>query len=150
MSHETAGRPILLVEDDENDILFFQLAMQRADLNCPLQIANDGREAVAYLAGEGVFADRIQRPLPRLVVLDLNLPFKSGLEVLKWIRQQQSLNNIPVIILTSSTAKSDQSPATILGANAYCVKPGDPLQLSEFVANLKSEWLGQDEDTSGL
>src|SRR5437867_1352895 len=115
MTEGATARPILLVEDDENDIFFFRLAIQRRALNCPLQVTRDGKEAMAYLAGEGIFADRIQFPLPRLVVLDLNLPHTPGLEVLEWIRQQQALNDVPVIVLTSSAAEPDLSAAAALG-----------------------------------
>ncbi len=144
MNEEAAARPVLLVEDDENDIFFFQLALDSAELKCALQIVRDGREAMAYLAGEGVFADRVQFPLPRLVVLDLNLPRRPGLEVLKWIRQQPTIQDLPVIVLTSSAAESDRSTAAAFGAKEYWVKPGDPLQLSDFAERLKAGWLNDD------
>src|SRR5689334_7946326 len=132
MNEKMTGAPVLLVEDDENDIFFFQLALETAALHRPLQVATDGDQALAYLAGDGTFAQRDEYPLPFVVVLDLNLPRKTGLEVLKWIRGNAALNHIPVVVLTSSTAESDRTTALELGADQYWMKPGDPLQLTDY------------------
>ena len=76
--------------------------MTRAGLTNPVHVAVDGAQAIAYLAGNGPFADRNQHPLPALVLLDLNLPKKSGFDVLSWIRQQPQFSSLPVVIYTSS------------------------------------------------
>jgi len=99
--------PILLVEDDENDAFFFMRAARKAELSNPVHLVSDGREALAYIAGDGKFSDRASYPLPGLIVLDLNLPKKNGLEVLRWIRQHSSMPAMPVILLTSSTSELD-------------------------------------------
>ena len=114
---------MLLVEDDPNDILLIQRAFAKACLVNPLKVVRDGEEALNYLAGSGEFSDRGRFPLPSLILLDLKLPRKSGLEILQWLRQQPSLKHIPVIVLTSSKESSDVSRAYDLGANSFIAKP---------------------------
>src|SRR5205809_7595133 len=98
----TGIRPILHVEDSEEDVFLLRYAFQRADIKTPVQVVEDGQEAIDYLAGIGKFADRNEFPLRCLVLLDLKLPHKIGLEVLEWIRQQPELKSLVVIILSSS------------------------------------------------
>ena len=140
-------QPILLVEDDDNDVFFFKRAMADAGLTHPLQVARDGREAINYLQGEGRFADRAEFPLPCLVLLDLKLPFVMGLDVLKWIRQQSRSAPI-VIILSSSNEDSDVAAAYSLGANAYLVKPAQTRELGAMVRALSDFWLKQNTPPS--
>src|SRR4051794_3552850 len=96
--------PILQVEDDENDVMFLELAMETAGWKIPIQAATDGRQALDYLSGSGDFADPKPHPEPSLVLLDLRLPKVPGLDVLKWIRTQPKFKTVPVIVLTSSEA----------------------------------------------
>jgi CheY-like chemotaxis protein len=124
---------ILLVEDDVNDVFFFGRALKKAGVTIPLQVARDGREAMAYLSGTGEFADREKYPLPCLIVLDLNMPGKNGFEVLGCLRQTPSLNTLPVVILTSSQAEKDIERARELGARDYYVKPNEPGRLFDLV-----------------
>src|SRR5512140_2527616 len=100
------SKPILLVEDEPNDVFFFQRAMNKAGILNPMQVANDGQAAIDYLQGVGKFARRAEFPLPALILLDLKLPFVLGLDVLKWIRQQPEWNPI-VVILRSSSEEAD-------------------------------------------
>jgi CheY-like chemotaxis protein len=116
-------RIILLVEDDEDDAFFMRRALTKAQINLPLHIAVNGQEALDYLGGVGKFGDRSEYPLPAIVFLDLKLPYVHGFEVLKWIRSQPPLNDVPVIILTSSPEPRDREKALQLGAKAYLVKP---------------------------
>jgi two-component system response regulator len=134
--------PILLVEDEPNDVFFFQRAMKRVGLMNPLQVANDGREAIDYCEGAGRFAKREEFPLPCLVLLDLKLPYVMGLDVLKWIRQQPEWAPI-VLILSSSSAETDIAAAYRLGANAYLVKPAEVGKLEDMVKAIKDFWLMQ-------
>ena len=131
---------ILLVEDEENDALFMQWAVTSAGVGNPLQVANDGREAIDYLQGTGRFADRKEFPLPCLVLLDLKLPYVMGLDVLEWIRQQPELAPI-VIIFSSSAAEADITAAYRLGANAYLVKPSEARKLVDMAKGIKDLWL---------
>ena len=132
---------MLLVEDDPNDILLIQRAFAKACLVNPLKVVRDGEEALNYLAGSGDFSDRGRFPLPSLILLDLKLPRKSGLEILQWLRQQPALKHIPVIVLTSSKESSDVSRAYDLGANSYLVKPVGFEGLLELVKSIGMYWL---------
>jgi CheY-like chemotaxis protein len=119
----TSSTIILLAEDDDNDVFFMQRALKKAEVNFPLQVVTNGQEAVDYLGGIGKFADRIQYPLPSIMLLDLKMPFLDGFEVLSWISSQPSLKDIPVLVLTSSAEERDRQRANELGAKGYFVKP---------------------------
>jgi CheY-like chemotaxis protein len=127
---------ILLVEDDENDVFLMQRAMSKANLASPIYVAVNGQEAVDYLSGEGKFSDRTAYPLPHCIFLDLKLPFMHGFEVLEWIRSQPSLQEINVLLLTSSAEDRDREKATQLGAKAYLVKPPTAQVLLEVIRYL--------------
>jgi CheY-like chemotaxis protein len=132
---------ILLVEDEENDVFFLKHAFEEVGIPNPLQVAEDGQEALDYLSGHGEYADRERFPLPCLILLDLKLPRVMGFEVLKWIREQPALKALVVIILTSSCLQPDIEKAYELGANAYLVKPSSPPELRELAAGIKQFWL---------
>lgn len=121
---DATGLPvILLVEDNPDDVLLVRRAVKKAALPVSLQVVEDGDEAVAYLDGSAHFADRERHPLPDLVLLDLKLPKRSGLEVLRWVRSQSVLDATPVVVLTSSGEDEDIQKAYALGANSYLQKP---------------------------
>ncbi|MGB6298133.1 MAG: response regulator [Rivularia sp. (in: cyanobacteria)] len=132
---------ILLVEDDSNDILFIQRAFRRSKLEKPMQIVRDGDEAVAYLSGKGDYADRNLYPLPSMILLDLKLPRRSGLEVLEWLRQQPVIKRIPVVILTSSKENIDVDRAYDIGVNSYLLKPVNYNALNDMIETLNAFWL---------
>ena len=131
---------ILWVEDDPDDVLLIGRAIRKAGLEQPA-LARDGREAVAYLSGEGLYADRNLRPFPSLVLLDLKLPKMSGFEVLQWIREHEETSRIPVVMFTSSQERSDIDRAYDLGANAYLLKSVDHDHLVESLQRLRAFWL---------
>ena len=129
---------ILLVEDDSNDSLLLQRAFRRANLPHLLRVVADGEQAMAYLTGQDPYTDRDENPFPVLVLLDLKLPRKSGLEVLAWLRQQSELKDLPVVVLTSSRQTSDIDAAYALGANSYMAKPeGNFDDLAQMVKTLE-------------
>ncbi len=132
---------LLLVEDDANDVMLFRRAKDKSNLANPLQVVEDGEAAVAYLSGQGQYADRNRYPLPALMLLDLKLPRKSGLEVLAWLREQPGLLRLPVVVLTSSKESVDVGQAYDLGANSYLVKPVAFDKLLEMVKALGLYWL---------
>lgn len=132
---------ILLVEDDSNDVLFIQRAFRRSKLESSMQVVRDGDEAVAYLSGEGKYADRNLYPLPGMILLDLKLPRRSGLEVLEWLRNQPVLKRIPVVILTSSKEHNDVNKAYDMGVNSYLLKPVNYNALNEMIDTLNAFWL---------
>ncbi|MBI2949500.1 MAG: response regulator, partial [Verrucomicrobia bacterium] len=119
----TTKRALLLVEDSEDDVFLMRRALKEADVINPLLVVEDGQEALDYLGGTGKYRDRTEYPLPAVVFLDLKLPYKSGHEVLKWIRQQKEFEALVVIVLTSSNEPYDLSKSYALGANSYLVKP---------------------------
>jgi len=132
---------ILLAEDDPNDVLSVQRAFQRNYVANPVQVVRDGEEALAYLSGQAPFADRERHPLPVLMLMDLKMPRKSGLEVLEWVRRQPGLKRLPIIVLTSSNQSPDINRAYELGANSYLVKPAGFDSLLDLVKNLDMYWL---------
>jgi CheY-like chemotaxis protein len=117
---------VLLVEDDLNDIFIVKRAFRSARIPNPLQVVTDGEEAIAYLRGDGKYADRNAHPLPSLMVMDINMPRRSGFEVLEWVKgKPRPLRRIPIIIVSSSDLPADINRAYELGANAYMIKPMD-------------------------
>lgn len=132
---------ILYAEDEKNDVYFLERALKLAGSPWVLHAVADGAQAIDYLAGEGPFADRTLHPLPDLVLLDINMPKKSGLEVLEWIRQQPAFKSLPVLTLTSSSRPEDQEQARLLGANDYLLKPSDPRTLIDVVKSIHDRWL---------
>jgi CheY-like chemotaxis protein len=139
--NENCG-PILLVEDNENDVYFMQRAAKSAGIANQLQVVKDGQGAIDYLAGTGPFQNREHFPFPCMVLLDLKLPVKDGLEVLSWIRQQPKFRRLVVIILTTSRELTDIAAAYDIGVNSYLVKPSDVSVLVEMIAALKQFWIG--------
>lgn len=134
-------RCILMAEDDENDVVFIQRAFKQAEIHNPLQIVQDGQAAIDYLSGSGSFSDRGQYPLPGLLLLDLKMPHKTGLEVLKWVRTQPALQAIPIIVLSSSVHASDIEAAYQNGANAFVTKPSGAPERTELARMIKGFWL---------
>ena len=132
---------ILLVEDDMDDALLLRRAFAKAGILNTIAHIEDGDTAVAYLDGAGKYADRDRHPLPCLILLDLKLPRRAGLEVLAWMRAQPGLKRIPVVVLTSSQQSSDINRAYDLGANSYLVKPVGFDTLLEMARALSLYWL---------
>ena len=135
------GKVILHIEDDANDVLLIARAFRKAEVPAQIQVVNDGEQAVHYMAGSDAFAQRDAYPLPALVLLDLKLPRKSGIEVLEWIRAQPGLKRIPVVMLTSSRQPVDINRAYDLGVNAYLVKPVNFDGLVDMLKSLDAFWL---------
>lgn len=137
------ARLILCAEDDANDAFLLQRAFEKVGMEWPLLMVNDGMEAISYLAGQPPFDDRTQHPLPALLLLDLKMPRKNGLEVLTWVRSTPELQTLPVLMLTSSNQETDVHRAYALGANGYLVKPNDPRELLSMVEAIRAFWVHQ-------
>ncbi len=135
------GSTILLVEDNPDDVLLIRRAFQKAGIGNPVVAVEHGDEAVAYLDGTGAYADRQRYPIPALVLLDLKLPRRSGLEVLAWVRQHEGLKRLPIVVLTSSRDEGDINKAYDLGANSYLVKPVAFDELLRLVCSVEGYWL---------
>jgi two-component system response regulator len=122
---------ILLVEDNSSDEKLTVLALRKCEVPNEVVVVRDGAEALDYLFGTGAHVGRDTSALPALVLLDLNLPKISGLEVLRRIRANETTAALPVVILTSSKQDEDITQGYASGANAYVRKPVD---YAEFVA----------------
>lgn len=133
-----AKREVLIAEDNPADVYLLQFALKEANADCDITVAHDGEEAMRLLA----HAD----PLPDLVVLDLNLPRKDGLEVLTEMRRNIRLLSIPVVVLTSSEHPRDAQHVNELQASAFLIKPNnldDYLKLGDVITSL---WRKCDEE----
>lgn len=133
-------RCILYVEDDQDSVFFLKLAFKKAAIALPLVILEDGDNAIKYVLGSGAFGNRVQHPLPAIVLLDINLPKKSGFEVLELIRKTPSTKTLPVIILTSSPHPADIVTSRELGADHYLVKPSDITKLAQMMRMVVERW----------
>lgn len=138
-----SGNPanILLVEDDDNDVFLIQRAFGRLNLPHSLHIVTNGEEAINYLDNKTQYKKQIDSSFPSLILLDLKLPRKSGLEVLAWIRQQPQLRRLLVVVLTASKETPDINRAYDIGANSYLVKPVNFHDFLEMIRTLDLYWL---------
>lgn len=129
---------ILLVEDSPSDVMITQEALREARLLNEITVVEDGVQAMAFLRREGHYASARQ---PDLILLDLNLPRKSGREVLAEIKSDPALKIIPVIVLTTSSAEQDVLQAYELHANCYIVKPVEFANFVVAVQSIRQFWL---------
>jgi CheY-like chemotaxis protein len=129
---------ILLVEDSAGDVRLTKEALRDAKVQNNLHVASDGMEATAFLLRQGKHANA---PRPDLILLDLNLPKKSGRDVLEEIKLDSNLRSIPVVILTTSAAEEDIMRSYQLHANCYITKPVDLDQFVKVVRNIDNFWL---------
>lgn len=138
-------KTILLAEDNPDDVWIMQRALKAAGLPHSIHFVRDGREAVDYLYGSGKYADRSTHPLPSLILLDLKMPYMSGLEVLHWIRRESSNRTLIAVFLTSSNDLRDVDEAYRQGANAYLVKPSELATLIEMLKSMDRFILGYNQ-----
>jgi chemotaxis family two-component system response regulator Rcp1 len=129
---------ILLVEDNPGDVRLTAETLRAGKVNNELHVAKDGEVAMAFLRREEPHADA---PRPDLVILDLNLPRKDGIEVLTEIKQDESLHVIPIVILTTSAAERDVLQSYELKANAYVTKPIGVHDFIAAVTSIEDFWL---------
>lgn len=128
---------ILLVEDDADDELFAIKAIGKCEIKTTIEVVRDGAEAIDYLFRRNIS----EVELPELILLDINLPIVSGLEVLKELKQNPQTSQIPVVIMSSSSEHSDVTTAYELGANSYIRKPVDFSDFSTLIERLLEYWL---------
>jgi CheY-like chemotaxis protein len=141
-------KPILLVEDNPNDLELTLIALERSQLANEVIISRDGAEALDYLFARGEFRRRAQGN-PAVILLDLKLPKVDGLEVLHEIRQTPALKSIPVVMLTSSKEEQDLLRSYELGVNAYVIKPVDFQEFVKAIADLGIFWAVLNEPPPG-
>ena len=132
---------ILLVEDSPTDVMLTKEAMVQYKVLNPLDIVEDGVDAMDYLKRRGKYADKpVTRP--GLIILDLNLPRMSGREVLYELKQHPELSNIPVVVLTTSKSEEDVVKSYCLHANCYITKPVDFAKFIDVVRSINDFWFG--------
>ncbi|MDB6026883.1 MAG: response regulator with CheY-like receiver domain and winged-helix DNA-binding domain [Verrucomicrobiales bacterium] len=136
-----SGKTILLADDEDNDALLLKRAFKKAAIAVQLMRVKDGEEAMDYLEGKGLYADRTQFPFPDLLLLDIKMPKRSGLEVLKWVREQERFKRLITVVLTSSKQAADVNQAYDLGANSYVVKPVAFQELIKLSVEMTTFWL---------
>jgi CheY-like chemotaxis protein len=127
----------LHIDDDENEVFFVAREFAKAPSNVTVRAVTSAREAVKYLKGEGRYQDRLENPLPVLILLDLKMPLFDGFDFLTWLRgnADEHLRLIPVIVLSVSNLPEDVAKAYRLGANSYMRKP---LEWTEFAERIKT------------
>ena len=134
--------PVLLAEDNPNDVLLIRRALEETKALNPLHVVGNGAEAVQYLAGEGPFADRAAYPFPVLFLLDLKMPVMDGLEVLRWLHQHPDIpRKLPVVVLSSTELPNETQIAYAMDIQACIVKPLGYAELRERIRILKEYWL---------
>jgi CheY-like chemotaxis protein len=144
-SDEDFKTTILLVEDDSSDAELLIRAFKKAGVQNPIRHLDNGDAALFYLQGIDTYIDRDKNPLPALILLDLKLPGMSGLELLRWLRQQKNLRRIPVLILTSENDARLMDAAYDAGANSYLLKSVSPDEIERVVNLITNYWLNLNE-----
>ena len=133
---------ILVGEDNVDDVFLMKHTLKKAQFVNPVRFVSDGEEVMAYLHGEGKFADRAEHPFPGLLLLDIKMPRLDGLETLALIRNDPRYKRLVVILLTSSNREQDINRAFDLQANSYLVKPARPEELLGVLEQIRGYWLG--------
>lgn len=132
---------VLLVEDNPDDAEFTLRALRKANVALAIALAEDGVKALEFLRGTGAWAARAGAPLPRLVLLDLNLPKIGGIEVLRRMRSDPRTRILPAVVFSSSRSQDDLRGAYVAGANSYIVKPDDYPTLVTLLGDVVRYWL---------
>jgi CheY-like chemotaxis protein len=138
---------ILLVEDNPDEVVLTRRAFDRCHMCDKLVVVGNGRDALDFLFCRGEYADRDPNERPSLVLLDLNLPIVSGIEVLKVMRTAKITREIPVVVLTSSAEERDQIESFTFGANEYVRKPTGFSQFVGVLEEIRSKWLDSKNST---
>ena len=134
------GINILVAEDEESDFFLLERALRQTPVAWRIHRVRDGLEALHYLKGEGIYADRATYPIPQVVMLDLKMPRMTGLELLEWIKDNPKYRVIPTLIMTSSHHDLDVRKAYEFGANTYFVKPSNFQGLVDVCKQIAGYW----------
>jgi len=134
-------KPILLVEDNPDDVTLTMRAFKKSNVLNEIIVAKDGVEALEFLFGTGRYEGRDMSIVPQVILLDLKMPRMDGIEVLQRIRADERTSLLPVVILSTSSQDKDRIDSYRLGANSYVKKPVDFTQFVEAVRQLGLYWL---------
>lgn len=135
--------PILMAEDNKNEVALMRRAFAEAGIPNPLIVVRNGREVIEYLAGEGGYADRAKCPVPGLMLLDLKMPWMDGFDVLSWLRRQPQFDGLPVVLLTSSKLQPEVVESRLMGVYDYRLKPHDFEELVRLLVDVRRRWLDE-------
>jgi CheY-like chemotaxis protein len=128
--------PILVAEDEINDVILLKRALVQAGVKAPVRFVDDGAGVFDYLAGKPPFDNRQRFPMPGLLLLDLKMPRVSGWEVLAWLRHQPRLKPEKVIVYSGSNCKADRERALAEGADSYLPKPADWAEFGQVIRSI--------------
>jgi CheY-like chemotaxis protein len=141
--------PVLLAEDNTDDVELVRRAFRESNALNPVFAVGDGDQAIQYLAGEGKYADRAAHPFPALFLLDLKMPVKDGLEVLRWLHDHPDIpSKLPVVVLSSAELPTETQMAYAMDIQACIVKPLSYAELREKIRILKEYWLDYEAETA--
>lgn len=143
-------RPILIVDDREDDRLILERLLRRLDVTNPILQLEDGDRAIDYLKEEGEFVDRTRYPFPAVLFLDLRMPRVSGYEVLEWLRANDKKDGVLAIVLSDLHATEAISKAYHLGADSFMIKPANEADLKEFILSFPSFWKLRQEELANI
>lgn len=141
MTPDTEPRRVLLIEDDPNDVLLMRRAFRHTQVEGRLDVVADGDEAIEYLTATGRHDQERRHRWPALIILDLNLPRRKGHDVLRWLRWEVGITQLPVVVLTSSLRPEDIQRAYELGANSYLRKPTRHEAMRRLAETVAGYWL---------
>ena len=134
-------RPILYVEDNEDDVTTLRYALFKNGFANPFHAVNSGEDALSYLQGEGKYADRRHYPMPYVLLLDINLPVRSGWDILRWVRSRPEVASMIVLMIGGSGTEYEHEMAQRLGANGYHMKAFDRQQFNDLAVRIGQFWL---------
>ncbi|CAG0953974.1 MAG: response regulator [Anaerolinea sp.] len=143
------NKTILLVEDNPDDEVLTLRALRRHHVANEIVVTRDGAEALDYLLGTGTYAARDVTQIPQLILLDLKLPKVDGLEVLRRLRQNLYVRNVPVVVMTTSDEEQDRIQSYDLHANSFIRKPVDFNEFVEVIRQIGLYWLMLNEPPGG-
>lgn len=132
---------VLLAEDSEDDRFLIRRAFRKAGVNNRVIEATDGQDAIAYLEGEGKYANRTEYPLPCVIITDLKMPRVDGFGLLRWLQAHPDFERVPKLVLSSSDEPRDREQASRLGACGYFVKAGSVSDLVQVVSEINEDWI---------
>ena len=143
---------IMVIEDDPNDQFLIVQAFKKIGVTDPIQVVGDGAEAIAYMMGEGKYADRQKFAYPTFIMTDLKMPRADGFAVLEFLKDNPEWKVIPTIVLSASSDPDDIKKSYMLGASSYHVKPGSHEELQNQLAVINAYWMtcqGPEVDVTG-
>ncbi len=136
---------VLLVEDNPDDVDLTKIAFKKCKIPNELVVVEDGQQALDYLFGEGQYAGRDTAQTPAVVILDLKLPYVSGVEVLKRIRLGgEGISRLPVVVLSSSINREEIDECERMGINRYCRKPDSFAAFQKIIEDIRESFLERD------